>query len=365
MARRDSHVDPFNAGEPVLPWEEPSQIISELEEAGVFSTPKDEPKGADDHTAPADESKDADDYAAPKEEPSSYEAPRRRGSWRRRGRAKTSRHLRPQHTQADSTEPERKASHKDDDDVSLTPADGVRGCAILLVIAVVICGTGLLTMPDLVGTFIDALQRDIRDSDTMDAVPADSTDGAFDPAKQVGEKAKIKEATVAYLDDLAANKKLTETMSARFALEIEQALGYTPEELGIDTGACLSWFFEQARFTITDVYVLNAFDDNPAEGLVYFTMTVRKSSALTNEFVMRARSYLNAQFPHDYHGSRFERPELSDENRSALAQIIEEVRAEATETETHDYLSLTYTLEDGFWRLKEDEAISTLAVMSV
>ena len=341
MTRRDSNIDPFNAGEPALPWDEPSQVIEGMEDAGG--------------------------YMAPEEEPSSYEAPRPRREPRRRERAGRPHRTRserpmPSHAGEEGEEPEEEMFPEDAalGDASPTTKSS-SGCGCFIAVLVLVLAVASVIAGDKAEIFVDTLiEKGPVAAFTGDTESVDDPNHAALEDLDL-ETENVKGIMAAYLDDIASNEGVIKEVSTGFASRIENSLGYRVDELGIDMDAFLDWTFENSSYEIGSVYVFDAYKDNPAEASGYFDMTARDSYALSDKFIEQTYAYLRSQSAEGLYSTFLDHAPLSDEQRAAIAQIFDEALATTHEESTLKLANLQYTFVDGAWKLKEDDAVREVA----
>lgn len=356
MTRRDSNIDPFNAGEPALPWDEPSQVIEEPGDAGG--------------------------YTAPEEEPSSYEALRPRHEPRRRERAGRPHRTRserpmPSHVGEEGEEPEEEMFPEDaalGDSSPTTKSSG--GCGCFIAVLVLVLAIASVIAGDKAEIFVDTLiEKGPVAAFTGDTESVDETEREHDPNHSAlrdlltgdpdleaeKEKEKVKGIMDSYLGDMANNEGVVNEVSTGFASRIENSLGYRVDELGIDMDAFLDWTFDNSGYEIGKVYVFDAYKDNPAEASGYFDVTARDSYGLSEKFIDQARAYLRSQAAEGLYSTSVDHAPLSDEQRAAISQIFGEALATTTEDSTFKLANLHYTFEDGSWKLDEEDAAREIA----
>ncbi|MBE6469795.1 MAG: hypothetical protein E7001_07615 [Coriobacteriaceae bacterium] len=305
MARRESNIDPFNAGEPVLPWDEPSQVLEEREPAGG--------------------------YRAPEEVPDAYRPPHPQQGRGRRGRAGRSRRTAtPSGAAGGAGEPAPKAR---------------MGCGGCLIVGLIILAIWLLiTEGWRVGVLMDTLIAE-EPPTVLEGVAGSDSQVSPDDFDEDAERGRVREEMTAFLDGMAESDQVVEAVSSQFAERVESALGYSADELGIDINAFLTWAFEGSSYEITGIYVYSPYDGIPAEAYAYFDVTARDTFQLIEELLDRTLPYFHEQGIDAFVGTST----LSDEQRAAVAQLFEETLASVTSTEVYKSASLQFVLKDGAW----------------
>lgn len=254
----DEQVDPFNAGEPTLPWEEPEPLGDEepLEGYDAYDDVYDEPEYVAHGESSGSPHKDEDNYQAPTTRGHDYDAPsiddHAAPAPRRKAPKLPRRTVRPS-TQAPMPPESASGRHGRN-----------RGCLIAFVIffiafsgfgsAVVSCVSSLgESVVDGVGTIFedepgdDDYGYELEDSRKQDEAAAAAVEDALSSALSSPESGALYDQLVSFMDE-----KL---------FEID---GYTTSELGIDAGAWATWTIENTSLSLDGAYT---YDDGT--GTVY------------------------------------------------------------------------------------------------
>lgn len=323
MSRHDSHIDPFNAGEPELPWETPDEVPADQLDTGPQSV---------------------DGYQSPVKQPDAYDAPdKSESSAKTRTRPAKRRPQKPWTNQSPRPEEPRSPRKK-------------RGCGcgtvilIFLIIDLVFFGIGSIPMCTS-GALSELMGDDAPvawDSEFL------STDAA-DPDDPTDDEVAVEEQARALLETIAAPDSRARTLIMEdFAQMFQQTLGYTPYDFGIDPGSYADWALTDFSYTITDVY---AFDDSgdEADGSVFFDATTRDARGFTDEFYMRVFDYLQEQGLTD---STVVMP--NDQQRAEVQRLFNETLAshEQGRTET-EVAMLEFTREGDTWQVTDESYTDT------
>ena len=296
MARQDSNIDPFNAGEPILPWNDSAQLHDE--DGCVFDDqPYNAPsKRQDDYEAPASSADQA-----PKE--TSRGSKKRRESRRSSSTASTSSSSSSKATvdtlkkQAEVAARARAASREGKGRRRVLP----RVIVILIVFSVI--GTGL----DMVGSIIDNIFSSRSDSSSYDS----SYDSSSDTSKE-DEQAQQNAASSAADSYIGAKKWLESNMP--------YMTGYDVAGSGIDEEAWADWFLNSVSFTKADAYVYASYgDNNPAEASVTYDATCPDVYNVYDAFSSAAKDYLYEQGVPYYNDNP---PALAEDQKAHLRELF-------------------------------------------
>lgn len=231
----DEHqVDPFNAGEPTLPWDDPAAMVDDRRpsaspDSSSPATPFDEPnKEDDDYRAPA---RQRDSYEAPSvdTEVSESQAPSEKTHAKRQKDAKARRRR---------TQP---ATRRQAGDSGKKHGSHNIGCIIALAFFA-------LAMVGNVGSCsVGIVSALFGRSDSAGTNSSYSTDNSQDEAAELKAATKSLKST---LDGLSQNPDAIKLAQDSISDQLDSYLGYTPEELGIDTSAYADWFFSKLSLDI-------------------------------------------------------------------------------------------------------------------
>lgn len=257
----DEQVDPFNAGEPTLPWEEPEPLGDEdpLEGYDAYDDVYEEPEYVAHGERGGTPHKDEDNYQAPTTRGHDYEAPsiddhaapapRRKAPKLPRRAARAS---------SQSPTPPQSASGR---------RGGNRGCLIALVVFVIaFSGFGSVVVScvsslgesviDGVGSIFENdsgyddygdYEFDLEESEEQDEAAAAAVESALASALSSPESGALYEQLVSFMND-----------------KLYEIDGYTTSELGIDAGTWATWAIQNTSLSLDSVYT---YDDGT--GTVY------------------------------------------------------------------------------------------------
>lgn len=351
MKFHDSQIDPFNAGEPIMPWDMPETDI-----------------GADAEPCTLPEK----DYDSPTKKRSSYEAPKSKKSKRaatspakRTKGAKSSGSSKTgSPSLADTGKAMRVALETARTSVASTVATSARGkrstgkktsgCGFLFtVVFFLLIGSGLLAaVPSCARSMIRSAGELFDSVDSSDFFSSfDDPDDdytwspATDPAELNEEELGLYYAAQARLDRLVQCEDDTDQLIVEhFSNSTEDFLDFTPEELGLDPDAYAMWLLSDVSYTIDDICCFP--NDSEPYATVYATLSMRDANDFEAIFFNDAIDYR--------YGDAFDGAEtsLTDEQRAEFQRIFQEAMDEAEFTE--NTVRVVFHPEDGGWTLDEE-----------
>lgn len=312
----ESQVDPFNAGEPVLPWDEPGALSDEgdvfddrpHERAGEPG-PKAEPVEYAPHGEPGGQPhKLEDNYQAPTTRGRDYDAPsvdEPAASGRRARRA-------PRPAAAEPVSDRR-------------PSSARLGRLIATVVVIIIAVNVAVPVITLVGEFAGDASSSTEDTSYLVYESDEADEGAMELAASSAlsgaladpESGALHGLIAGYLDD-----KL---------LSIE---GYTAEELGIDADAFAAWAIASTSFS-TD----GAYDRGDGTAVVYADVVAPSVNDVFWAFDDAIAGYL---VEHDLWGTYGgdQASALTDEQRAHVGDVFAGVLEDAEGIESLSSISL-------------------------
>lgn len=320
MAARNKHdiqVDPFNAGEPILPWDEPSTYVGgEGDDCAFGDAPYQSP------------TKSRDNYDAPSSHDPSARAQFEDAQDRREARRAA---------KAAAKTAKRQAR------AELKRATGSKPFRIFKTIFIIVLLVNLLPVIfGLFGLIFDDVLPEIFD----DGSSVEETHLPRPVADDVQERECI-DTVAARLDQIANGED--ETIRATIVAQLEggfsDALGYSAAELGIDPNEYADWLFASFSYEITSVYV---YEDGSAS--LFFDSWSASSYAVEDDMTTAIYDYLDAEgLLRDS-----SRPPLTEEQRSAVHALFVESLAGA---DSDDYFCANVLLDDivDVWTIDEEE----------
>ena len=335
----DSQIDPFNAGDPIMPGDEPEWL--DEEPADEEETPY-APHGEKD----GEPHKVSDDYRAPTtrghgyDAPSIEEAPTPRApslgqQWQR------------------TAEGARRAQGRSRKRTTL-------GCVVALAVAVTLFGV----VGDLLVSCVSLVTETVADG--VDAVFFENgvtfddyvSDGGGDWRDTADElDLAAGEAVERRMGELLADPasgELHERVVAYLDEELLRWEGYTAAELGIDADAWATWALTGATYELSSVY---AYDDGT--GSAYFDTEARNLYGIISEADAELSDYLDE---HDLSVRGDETPApLSEGQRAEVAALWQDA-CERSGSPEDGFVGVELARTDGTWTVDEeslDEALGS------
>ncbi len=343
MKHHDSNIDPFNAGEPVMPWDMPEDSFASESDAGE---PCELPES---------------DYVAPIKQEDSY-------SGARKGSSESSQHEDSEASNA--TKPTQvarklqahKAQLQNDSDkqpyeTEQPPTNKVpsvakptkkqpsrRSPAVRIVIIIVVISI-LISVLNLAFSLVANVAG--RVSDAISDATYELTDRDTDYTHEEDEDDQAARAFAEEtLDALSTNETARAALAEYFANKIQVYTDYTADELGIDTAQYVDAVLAGFSYTITDVY---AFPDS-GYASIYFDTAQLDTSDLGDDLISDIYSYLHDQ------GLTSRHKTLSDTQKQHVAELYEDALDNLDSVErSSGYLRLTYSAETDSYSVEESD----------
>ncbi len=329
----DGQIDPFNAGDPVMPGDEPAW--ADDEDAGLGGNEDarghEEPDYAPHGEQGGEPHKRDDNYQAPTTRRRDYDAPSTEDA--------------PAHGGARPAAAGRR---------------GGRGCMVLIVSAVLVVVALGGAFADWVATEGPSLSDDIDallddDGITFDDYVSDGDADWRDTADELDRAAG--EAVEQRLDGLLADPAagpLHDRAAAYLDEELQSWEGYTAAELGIDADAWATWALTGATYELSSVY---AYDDGT--GSAYFDTEARNLYGIISEADAELSDYLDE---HDLSVRGDETPApLSEGQRAEVAALWQDA-CERSGSPEDGFVGVELARTDGTWTVDEeslDEALGS------
>lgn len=325
--RDDAQVDPFSAGDPVMPGDEPAWTGDEdHEDVGDDEGPDYAP-----HGEPGGEPHKRDDnYRAPTTRAHGYDAPSTEGTPARGGARRATRRRR-----------------------------GGCGCAALIVsmvLVVIALGGAFVEWVATEGTSLSDSISEFLDGDgvTFDDYVSDGDADWHETADELDRAAG--EAVERRLDELLADPAagpLHDRVAAYLDEELQFWEGRTAAELGIDADTWATWALTGTAYELDSVY---AHDDGT--GSAYFDTEARDLSGIIGEADTELSSYLGERGLIVRDGE--EPAPLSEGQRAEVATLWQDACERAAGSPHDSFVSVELTRVDGVWTVDEeslDEAL--------
>lgn len=304
----EPQIDPFNAGEPVMPWDDPSALHDE-----GCELPAD--------TGYAAEEKPQDNYRAPKRPATRHgeqpvEAPRADASLK----TGTS----PKQTAAASRKP---------------------GCARSVYKAVTLVVLAMILFNAFGSCASDVLEN-ATDAATSDS---DGADLEHSQEQANADEQAIADAIATRMDGLADDPAVVKLARQGLDTKLKSYLGYTAEELGIDADAYAAWFFSQLSYQVAYAY---SYDDGT--GSVSLDITSPVVYQIASELYDRSSYFMRSNKLYGSYDDTQAIP-LTTEQQDQMRGFFADVLA-GTEADNEGYLSAAVKKDtDGTWQLDETD----------
>lgn len=335
----ETQVDPFNAGEPELPWDDLAMTEAEAsdEEGPSYAAHGEGPgagqphKADDNYRAPTTRERD---YDAPSIEDAGAEKPAQSRRRRRSGRAQGT------SVAGAPAAPGRPAAARH------------RGCALMsLVFAIVIALTVIAIVIAVLDSNAGIGSNSVDDTGWGGFVDMPAATGEVDEDEQDGA-ADARQAFEARMDELLADPasgELHDAVRAQLDERILSSLGYEAADLGVDTDALATWICERATFTVDDAY-----DNGDGTATVYFEGNAPSTSGVVSALFDEVFDYLS---DHQLWGEGTGRPP-SDEDRAHVSAALDDLLAD--DLIGYTYLSAELSWQDGAWVVDEQSLSEAL-----
>ena len=309
LDRERSNIDPFNAGDPVMPWDEP-QAIEDIEPA-ANGTPVEDEGG----------------YRAPTKQQDDYEPQAREENAAA--------------TEVAAGNPRKKAPSRETAPHAAAPAKRSPNPK-RLIIGIVVGITALSLLVGFIGAAIDIVEDLVSDV-AGSANPFDDSTDSYDagPSVVIDEESEqeIHDLVQAKLDSALADTAGMNVRCIKVLNQcIESSLGYSAEELGLDTDAFSTWMQERISVEISGVY---CYEDDTAG--IYIDSSHPAIYRLTDSFTGRVGDYLNGQSA----------DELTDNQKARINKLF--ARTLDDLDDTGSTVRLEAEKEDGTWQIDDDD----------
>lgn len=344
MARRKEHdaqVDPFTAGEPTLPWDEPGVFDGlfdgiEPEARTLDESPYDGPtKTRDDYEAPSAD--DTADHSQREQSPSPSEARERK-----------------RRMQAERTAARRAAKAAPKDKRGPSPlGKTVRAIAIFVVLANVLPALfysigGLFSDLTSETNSPELIESEVPSYDGHDPSPGIDMDSLDDDERTCVQICE------AYLQAIASEQSPERTaVIDGLNQSMMETTGYTCEELGIDANAYADWALSNFSYRIDSCYA------HTHEGTASLYLYTWGPDLLDMRATLRQSVYsYMSELDTDEAGAK--RPLAENEQahiRGLLAEAIENA-----EMDSESFLGFQLAFEDGTWVLDLEQAQYQLGI---
>ncbi|MDO4437681.1 MAG: hypothetical protein Q4B77_07025 [Coriobacteriaceae bacterium] len=324
MARRvlhDEYVDPFNAGEPTLPWCEPDSL--ELH---------DEPEHDAEVCAFGD-----DPYDGPTKAPDNYQAPEANEPLDENSSVQSDDGLTPRQRKLIA-----RAKLKEARSSAKPAGTGTRPKRKHPVVKTILIFAVLVNVvPLALSLAVDFIER----NDPQDDPPPDFVDIA-DPSTSEQDKAACEKVVREYLQAATAqNSPMRQEIAGKLSDLYKQSTGLSAEELGVDSVSFANWLMDHFTYEIDSCYV---FEDGTAN--LYFTSWGPSAASILSESSSDIYDYLDSQ---DFSISD-EAITLSDSQKERTRSIHADA-VESAPLTSDTFSSVSLTKKGSAWVFDSDE----------
>lgn len=318
-----SNVDPFNAGEPVMPWDDPASADDvRAERVGTAPAPRerardvrDEPPATPAPTAPDPE------HMAPVRTTSAPIVP---------ARTAEEEALADDHRQPQRTVP-RHRGRKGGDGTG-KPSGSGKGCGCRSFVGFVLL---FLVVTWLFGDIAGCAFRLVTGA--FDLNPSSTSSTTVDDNKAVGD------AVTEHLDGILDDQSSIDLVKRDLGNRVENNFGYSADDLGIDADAYADWFLSKTSFRLR---LATAYDDGT--GFASFDVTVPQTFQVVSDFYDNASDYLASNKLYGSYGDGTTAVALTDEQKDQMRGFFADAVSNA-ELRENGYLSASLTKEGGSW----------------
>lgn len=323
LNREHSNVDPFNAGEPIMPWDDPQTTQGEQENP-IFTTGPSNGAAVCSYHAPT---KQEDDY-----EPVTHEA---------------------EHDQIFAAQPKQKRTTKSRASktrrvmVTTSSPNPAKGGPKKIIIGIVVGAVALSMIASVIGIAAGIVEEVISDITDNDSTSYSSSYSPTSSAKYSDEdEQELTEQVQAKLD---AALEDTASMDARYLKvlddRLELSLGLNADELGLSTDEFCTWMREHSTMEISSVI---CYDD----ASIYLSSTYPALYKLNDVFGDKAYKYLSKQGIDTY--SSTGKRQLTDKQKEHVNKLFLEGLNKLTQT-TSGSAHLEADKEDAGWEIDDDD----------
>lgn len=330
--RHDSNIDPFNAGEPVMPEDTLQDDFSG--DACSFAN----------HS-----------YSAPQKRPDSYRAPTDDSPTGAAGRDSNVATKRPSRPWRAAFKANSNKSNQKPRTADLTPSNSPKRAARRNKVAIVILALFILGTA---GNLLDSALSDVSlpssfgnalftyDEDSSSHSRADE----LDPTEPDEEDRAVYDATDQALSNLQDNESVHKRICDDFSQELESSCGYSAEELGIDPSSYADKLLDSFTYQIDSVYAFTDFDDSSDNrGTAFFDYFVPDTYDFDETLHEELNDYLYDEGLTSTHG------ELTDAQKERVREIyndaLDEIEDDDNESSygslefDYDHSSKTFSLK--------------------
>lgn len=317
--RQDRQIDPFNAGDPIMPWDEPGN--SEAAPAQAAEKPR-----ADSDPAPVADHGSAAPGELEPPEPRHAAAPQQPGAPSSPGIGRDA---------AAAAAPKAAKGHG-------PKRKGFKAryifIGIFIVLAVRACmADGLDTATDTTPSSSETESGGSEETLSYEDEQALQKKDEKDISEQVSDKLD------ALGDDQDAHALLVEGISNK----IQSYMGYTPEQLGLDTESAADWFMSNFSYSIDSAYAYRDSNTGNVNVAIEAPVVYQLASNLYNE----ASDYLLDNHLYGNSDPTQNQP-LTPEQQEQIESFFR-TALDSTETQSGQSMYLTFSFQGGSWVMEQ------------
>lgn len=338
MARRSfsqdqsSQIDPFNAGEPILPWDDPEAMHDDCR------LPDDDAKGyeAPQRTSTSREKKTAQQQKPRAKQPATSKVPSKKSSTRQPAAPSapaSAQRRQPAAPSAPRNHGEKRKTSKIERGI---------GIWIAIIILIQLCGSIISCAGDLI---------DDVSSSFFEPEPSYENDFSYDEL-DLDEQAVV-DAACSRMDTLADDPAMRELAISGLTQRLENNLGYSPEQLGLDTEAYADHFFQNLSYE-----VLSAYTWSDGTGSITLSVDAPDPYAISSEFYARTSDFRDAE---GLYGSGT--AVLSAERQEQMRGFFDQALSSAALNED-DWFYVDLHQENGAWVMDEDDLTEQMSYLA-
>lgn len=324
--RQDPQCDPFNAGEPVLPWEDPEAMH-------------------DDGCAYVE---GADNYEAPSYEQPSYEAPTTDAPAVER----------PEKPVSPSPARPSRPAHKPSAEVAGGSTARAGSRVMRLAIAIVLIMSAFGCVAEMVGNVVDSVTSGLPGFFEEDSGTNERLDAVSDYAMEQSDRDA--ETCQQIVDERLKDTEALKAVAAEaFDERLEELVDRDADELGLDAAAYAEWAVANTRFSPSTVYCFLNYGDADPYGNAYVDVVTPGRQAMS-DFEDELLNYFADQGLFGSYGTDEDEPALTEEQKQHVRELLSEAQAQAVATSEQTMIALDLVSDDGTWAINEDGLASEM-----
>lgn len=353
MSKRHTDIDPFNAGEPILPWCDPDSFDDDsgfdIEDENE-STPHEYPGSSSSSSASS--------------RSSSRTSSKRSASKRPKASARSAWSSLDLNKPAKSSRKTKKAKALSSSDQPVSTRNRTRPVLIGILVLFLLSGgfSFVARIPGCIaGTFSSFFSSSgsSLEDDLEDVLPGGAPEAPNYSAEDLSEAENAcLDATTSRMELLTTPgtteyQQATTLIADDFNQACEDYLYYSADELGLNGETVATWLIGSLDYQMSSVHAFP--NDTPPYGSAYLDVTVADPLGLYDSFFTPASNYLMEQDLLGYD----DEPGPSDEVRRHLGGMLQDAIDSSTET-AQPFVRFELVYANGTWSISETEYVSEL-----